>query len=97
MKTLLKLGVVAFAAILFSSACSTTKTGESADSTMVDSNMVDTTMSDTISDTTKTDTIIDTINRQTVEHVQRPHPLGIPAGQIVVYGYQVNSFASQGI
>ena len=41
--------------------------------------------------------LVDTIYRETVEHIERSHPLRVTLSQIVVHGNDVNTIASQGI
>ena len=39
--------------------------------------------------------LVDTVDRESVEHVERSHPLRVTLGQIVVDGYHVNAIACQ--
>ena len=41
--------------------------------------------------------LVDAIHGQTVEHIERSHPLGVTLGQIVVDGHHVNTVAREGI
>jgi len=41
--------------------------------------------------------LVDTVHRKAVEHIERPHPLGVTLGQIVVDGYDVDAVARQGV
>ena len=41
--------------------------------------------------------LVDTIYRETVEHIERSHPLRVTLSQIVVHGNDVNTITSQGI
>ena len=41
--------------------------------------------------------LIDTVDRETMEHVERTHPLGVTLGQIVVDGYDMNTVACEGV
>ena len=41
--------------------------------------------------------LIDTIDAQTMEHIERTHPLRVTFGQIVIDGYHVNTISGQGI
>ena len=39
--------------------------------------------------------LVDAINGQAVEHVQRPHPLRVTLGEVVVHGYNVYALVRQ--
>ena len=41
--------------------------------------------------------LVDAIDAQTVEHVERTHPFGVALGQIVVHRYDVNAIACEGV
>ncbi len=41
--------------------------------------------------------LVDTIHRQTVEHIKRPHPLGVTFRKVVVHGYHMYAIARQSI
>ena len=40
---------------------------------------------------------VDTIHSQTMEHIERAHPLGVTFGEVVVDGYHVYTFVGQSI
>ena len=41
--------------------------------------------------------LVDTVDRESVEHIEWPHPLGVTLGQIVVHGNHVHTVASEGV
>ena len=41
--------------------------------------------------------LVDTVHTQTVEHVERPHPLGVTLGQIVIDRHHMHAVSGQGI
>ena len=41
--------------------------------------------------------LVDTVYRETVEHVKRPHPLGVTLGQIVVHGNHMHAVSGESI
>ena len=41
--------------------------------------------------------LIDTVNTQSVEHIERAHPLGVTLGQVVVHGHHMHTVTSERI
>ena len=41
--------------------------------------------------------LVDTVDAQTMEHIERAHPLGVTLGQVVVDGHHVNTIAGEGV
>ena len=41
--------------------------------------------------------LVDAVNRKTVEHVERTHPLGVTFGEVVVDGDHVHAVSCQGV
>ena len=41
--------------------------------------------------------LVDTVHRETVKHVERPHPFGVTLGEVVVDGDHMHAFAGEGI
>ena len=41
--------------------------------------------------------LIDAVHGQSVEHIQRPHPLGVTFGEVVVHRDHVHTLACEGI
>ena len=41
--------------------------------------------------------LVNTIYSQTVEHIQRPHPLRVTFGKVVVHGHHVHTFVRQSV
>ncbi len=39
--------------------------------------------------------LVDAVDRSTVEHVERPHPLGVALGQVVVDGHHMHAAARE--
>ncbi len=41
--------------------------------------------------------LVDTVHTQTVEHIQRSHPLRVTLGQVIVHGHYMDAVTCQGI
>ena len=41
--------------------------------------------------------LVDAIHRESVEHIERSHPLGVTLGEVVVDGYHMHTVACEGV